>query len=61
MWYLILLLLLIGILFYNEMYLMSFALTSIMIILYAISDSPKKNYTLEEVTSKVRDIIKAET
>lgn len=56
MTYLILLLLLIGILIYNELYLMSFVLTLIMIILYAI-DKEKKVYTLEEVTSKVQDII----
>ncbi len=55
--YLILLLLLIGLLFYNEMYLMSFVLTLITFVLYAIPGKEKKVYTLEEITSKVQSII----
>lgn len=53
--YFILLLISIGILFYNEMYLMSFILT---LILYFASYEDKRKYSLEEITSKVQEIIK---
>lgn len=55
---LILLLFFIAIFLYNEMYLMSFVLTLITFVFYAIADKEKKIYTLEEVTSKVEEIIK---
>ena len=55
--YFILLLLSIGILFYNEMYLMSFVVGLIAFALYFVNCEEKKKYSLEEITCKVQEII----
>lgn len=56
--YLVLLLFLILLFLYNEMYLMSFILVLVTFMLYTIPGKEKKVYTIEEITSKVQNILK---